>query len=35
VSHVGSFSNGIATLQCMYAPEFAAHSESRRLVVVE
>ena len=34
VSHTGSFSNGIATLQCMYAPEFAAHSDSRRLKII-
>jgi len=27
VTHAGNFSNGIATLQCMYAPEFASHSE--------
>jgi hypothetical protein len=26
VAHAGSFSNGIATLQCMYAPEFSSHS---------
>jgi uncharacterized protein YfaS (alpha-2-macroglobulin family) len=26
VAHVGTFSNGIATLQCMYAPEFSSHS---------
>ena len=23
----GSFSNGITTIQCMYAPEFSSHSE--------
>jgi uncharacterized protein YfaS (alpha-2-macroglobulin family) len=27
VSHVGRFSNGISTIQCMYAPEFAAHTQ--------
>ncbi|MBR9977380.1 MAG: hypothetical protein KFH87_04770, partial [Bacteroidetes bacterium] len=27
VSHAGRFSNGISSIQCMYAPEFAAHSE--------
>jgi hypothetical protein len=27
VSHNGTFSNGITTIQCMYAPEFSAHSE--------
>lgn len=27
VTHEGVFSNGITTLQCMYAPEFSSHSE--------
>jgi uncharacterized protein YfaS (alpha-2-macroglobulin family) len=27
VTHTGTFSNGITTIQCMYAPEFASHSE--------
>ncbi|MDR2036777.1 MAG: hypothetical protein LBQ60_02520 [Bacteroidales bacterium] len=27
VTHAGQFSNGITTFQCMYAPEFNAHSE--------
>lgn len=27
VTHEGSFSNGIAQAQCMYAPEFSSHSE--------
>lgn len=27
VTHQGQFSNGIAQAQCMYAPEFSAHSE--------
>lgn len=26
VSHEGRFSNGISSIQCMYAPEFAAHT---------
>ncbi|MDW8220596.1 MAG: alpha-2-macroglobulin family protein [Bacteroidota bacterium] len=26
-SHVGTFHNGITSLQCMYAPEFSSHSE--------
>ncbi|MFZ1728597.1 MAG: alpha-2-macroglobulin family protein [Bacteroidota bacterium] len=26
VSHAGRFSNGISAIQCMYAPEFAAHT---------
>lgn len=29
----GSYSNGISTIQCMYAPEFAAHSEGVRITV--
>jgi hypothetical protein len=33
VSHKGDFSNGITTIQCMYAPEFTAHSEGIRLEV--
>lgn len=33
VTHNGTFSNGITTLQCMYAPEFSAHSAGVRVVV--
>lgn len=33
VTHTGNFSNGITTIQCMYAPEFTAHSEGVRIVV--
>lgn len=33
VTHTGAFSNGITTIQCMYAPEFSAHSEGVRIVV--
>jgi hypothetical protein len=33
VTNAGDFSNGIATIQCMYAPEFAAHSEGIRVSV--
>jgi len=33
VSHAGHFSNGITSIQCMYAPEFAAHSEGIRFEV--
>ncbi|PZF72833.1 alpha-2-macroglobulin family protein [Taibaiella soli] len=33
VTNKGSFSNGIATIQCMYAPEFSAHSEGIRVMV--
>lgn len=29
----GDFSNGIATLQCMYAPEFTSHSAGMKVVV--
>jgi len=35
VTHLGNFSNGISTVQCMYAPEFSAHSEGIRVKVVE
>jgi uncharacterized protein YfaS (alpha-2-macroglobulin family) len=33
VTHAGQFSNGITTFQCMYAPEFSAHSEGVRIKV--
>lgn len=33
VTHAGDFSNGITTIQCMYAPEFTSHSEGIRVVV--
>jgi len=33
VTHEGNFSNGITTLQCMYAPEFSSHSEGVRVNV--
>jgi uncharacterized protein YfaS (alpha-2-macroglobulin family) len=33
VTHAGDFSNGITTIQCMYAPEFASHSEGIRVEV--
>ncbi len=29
----GSYSNGITSVQCMYAPEFSAHSEGIRIAV--
>ncbi|WP_212000116.1 alpha-2-macroglobulin [Chitinophaga sp. HK235] len=35
VTHEGKFSNGISTAQCMYAPEFSAHSEGITVKVVE
>lgn len=31
----GDFSNGICTIQSMYAPEFSSHSEGTRLKVIE
>jgi hypothetical protein len=33
VTQKGSFSNGISTIQCMYAPEFASHSKGIRISV--
>ena len=33
VAHKGDFSNGITTIQCMYAPEFTSHSEGIRVKV--
>ena len=33
VTHSGEFSNGITTIQCMYAPEFSSHSEGIRFKV--
>ena len=33
VSLKGDFSNGITTIQCMYAPEFSSHSEGIRVKV--
>jgi hypothetical protein len=35
VSHAGDFSNGVTTIQCMYAPEFSSHSEGVRVKVKE
>ena len=29
----GNFSNGVTTIQCMYAPEFTSHSEGVRVIV--
>ncbi|WP_143310732.1 alpha-2-macroglobulin family protein [Chitinophaga vietnamensis] len=34
-THEGKFSNGISTAQCMYAPEFSAHSEGLNFKVAE
>jgi len=33
VTHYGNFSNGITTIQSMYAPEFTSHSEGVRVKV--
>ncbi len=33
VTHAGEFSNGITSIQCMYAPEFTSHSEGVRIKV--
>lgn len=33
VSHAGNFSNGITSLQSMYAPEFSSHSAGIRITV--
>lgn len=33
INHRGDFSNGITTMQCMYAPEFSTHSAGGRLEV--
>lgn len=32
-SHAGDFSNGISSIQCMYAPEFTSHSEGVRVKI--
>ncbi len=34
VSHAGTFSNGISSVQCFYAPEFSSHSEGTTINVV-
>ncbi|MBL7697339.1 MAG: alpha-2-macroglobulin [Chitinophagaceae bacterium] len=34
VTHTGSFNNGVATIQCMYAPEFSSHSEGIKVNVI-
>jgi uncharacterized protein YfaS (alpha-2-macroglobulin family) len=33
VTQKGEFSNGITSIQCLYAPEFSAHSQGVRVVV--
>lgn len=33
-NNAGDFSNGITTIQCMYAPEFTSHSEGVRVNII-
>ena len=33
VTHTGDFSNGITSIQCMYAPEFSSHSRGIRIKI--
>lgn len=33
VAQSGDFSSGITTIQCLYAPEFTAHSEGTRVII--
>ncbi|MDX9827818.1 MAG: alpha-2-macroglobulin family protein [Spirochaetia bacterium] len=33
VSQSGTYANGYATIQCLYAPEFIAHSDAQTLIV--
>ncbi|MDD4778517.1 MAG: alpha-2-macroglobulin family protein [Fermentimonas sp.] len=35
VTRAGSYSNGITTIQCMYAPEFTSHTQGLRINVIE
>ena len=35
ITHEGDFSNGVTSVQCMYAPEFTSHSQGVRLHVGE
>ncbi|MEO8172779.1 MAG: alpha-2-macroglobulin family protein [Sediminibacterium sp.] len=35
ITHTGIFSAGIATIQCMYAPEFTSHSEGIKIRVAK
>lgn len=35
ITHIGNFSVGIATIQCMYAPEFTSNSEGIKIRVTE
>lgn len=33
VNNAGIFSDGMATVQCMYAPEFSAHSKAQKIII--
>ncbi len=33
VTHTGTFSNGVTSIQCLYAPEFSSHSEGIKINV--
>ncbi len=33
VTHAGTYSNGVTTIQCMYAPEFTSHSQGVKVNV--
>lgn len=35
VNRVGRYSNGITTLQCLYAPEFTSHTAGIRVIITE
>jgi TonB-dependent SusC/RagA subfamily outer membrane receptor len=35
ITHLGTFSTGVASIQCMYAPEFNAHSGGTKIRVEE
>jgi 5-hydroxyisourate hydrolase-like protein (transthyretin family) len=35
VTHAGEFSNGLTTIQCMYAPEFTSHTPGMNIKTVE
>ncbi len=35
VNNIGNFSNGITTIQSMYAPEFSSHSKGMRVKIID
>ncbi|MFY7899742.1 MAG: MG2 domain-containing protein [Chitinophagaceae bacterium] len=35
ITHAGTFNVGVATIQCMYAPEFTSHSKGIKLVSID